>query len=441
MLIVENNLFSDVAVAHISVNVIDSRAPQVVQTIQSVDIATVKHADTRVAKDYLMAISFDTETLISEDLARYLTLLHIEKRKVLFSVPEAQGRSFATLVPIDSYGRLWATPTWPIYPYTSVLTGNANDFTKCVYVNRLEKTSGFTVDQLNGILTFDPPILPTDEVLMRYQCFIECVVVQAQFEEWAESPDFKTGTLQLQSINDRVVALPAFRETQMCAFEDNLTMDLAFAIGSTETIQIEQTIVTELIFRIDGNAIFESKTTLSIDLVDQVLELKIGDLLTGPVIFDDIYLSDAGFSFGIEAVEDVDIIAGQPAILEIRYDGSRIHQIPLEEIRANEWIDACYEIPASVKAKILDPSLVTVGVIRYDLSRFEIDNLGFFTKKAVQPFSGGFDIGFEAIDIVELPDADILSLSSVLQFAISDSFDLTGTHEGLPTSEDPPDGP
>jgi len=450
MLIVGQQMFVDEGVASAQIQLLDSRKPKEATTIQSVSMVHAEQAGYRAAPDYLVQLTFDNTTLATEQFARHLTNLHVRKEKLLFSIPLSHSRSFATLTPIDSFGVLWATPTFPIYPYNSLIQKNSSDFAYCVYVNRVRKTTGYTVDQLQGVVSFDPPLQPTDEVLMRYQHIFEGVVVQATFSDWAESPLFKTGEVVLQSVNDSIIEIPEFFQVYRCHEYSGLFLEGALTLIESDLVfNIEYPIPGDFYIRIVGDITPVFVNTLDLELTNEVMTISIDSLEDVLPSTSDFILDDEVMTINVIADDTPFIDNAKPTKIEIVYDGVVVFTHNLDESRIDDWREVTVPIPDSVTSAMPDPSLAQIRVRRKDLSNVHIDSMGLFTLKAVPELFEVMTINIDSTEtILFVQEADIVLTGQFMEINIDSLEDLSQIVQGAedhgpfdPEEVDPPPPP
>lgn len=102
-----------------------------------------------------LKISYEGEMAMSGVMERHLRLLYATQRPFWVEFDALLSRNFAVCQPADSTGLTWIAPTFPIAPRATD-PGEALVWTGCVYVNGKLKATGWTIDEAEGLVTFDP---------------------------------------------------------------------------------------------------------------------------------------------------------------------------------------------------------------------------------------------------------------------------------------------
>lgn len=136
-----------------------------VVVVQKPYSATNANVGKRKVVKQAWAAGFDQESFL--DVCMYDHMKHLYETQAHFwlQYDDEMSRCFAVARPLYGERQVYLTPTFPIFPKGWTPTNGA---TFTVYVDDVEVTTGFTVDQENGLIVFDTPHLTDVEVLVAY---------------------------------------------------------------------------------------------------------------------------------------------------------------------------------------------------------------------------------------------------------------------------------
>lgn len=126
---------------------------------------------------------FGDSSAMTGVFARKIRSLYDSQTPFWMEYDSLMSRDFAVLYPADDSGLRWVTPTYPVYPVASD-PGDAIDWTGCLYVNGVEKPSGWDVDESEGLVTFsDDSVGLNSIVCLSYRWRMPAIVAAATFTD------------------------------------------------------------------------------------------------------------------------------------------------------------------------------------------------------------------------------------------------------------------
>ena len=429
MLLIDGRRYEEGLVSSVAVRPIPSRQPVEYLRTDSTPGTYVEKAGERAYQHYILDVTFNNDALLHEEIYQHLKGLELTQKRFWLSLPQ-MSREFATLVCLDKEGYVWATPTWPVYPHRFITSGNVDDFSYSLYVNRSVAVDGFTIDQSTGIVTFTEPQGSASEILMRYNWMVLARIASANLSDSLDII-WKTGSIALHCDNTIVDALPEFTEYTTCVFDGSLYGRIQIGVELEGTAEVETTLsgVLQIGIYMEGVATVTYPTVEARGIIEVGIELQ-GRSASGPIVIE----AQGIIEVGIELEGTVSDSGLQPVEVRLWADGSVKYTFPLTPNANSEPKLDNILIPESVWQSIVDLDTLQVEVIQnygYDLL---LDKIAIHTSNHTEGPQGIVELGFELLGSAEVEETGNVFVEGILEIGIE--LVATVTLERVGTGED-----
>jgi hypothetical protein len=142
------------------------------------------------------------------EFADFLLSFYTTGTPFTFRYNDLMSRYRERLYPLDSSGKIFLTPTFPVYP-PNWKTGEAVDASswECTLeVNGAPYMGNFTIYPKAGIIVLDSPVDPQDEVLFSYEWAIRAVLRDLSISYAESSKDFYNITGSMQQLQEDITS-------------------------------------------------------------------------------------------------------------------------------------------------------------------------------------------------------------------------------------------
>lgn len=143
--------------------------------------------ETRLVQYQAWEATFDAEAWLPPEMYTHLKILRKAQVPFWLQFDDVMSWDFAPCYSVEETGKYWHTPTYPITPFgNSPVSPRIHDGN--LYVDDVVQHSGYTIDDEFGVITFDPPISTTSQVVMRYTWRAYCRIAAFDAAEVDHAP-------------------------------------------------------------------------------------------------------------------------------------------------------------------------------------------------------------------------------------------------------------